>query len=212
MEDATPDPGIDAPDGSDAADGGADEPELSREPREASPPDLGDSDDSPIAQRRRERLEALRQESAPTEPDSAEREAQAAPLEDPLAVVGETVFDQAGRPFGKVDRVYAPSGEADHTMWVGVSVRKGMFAHDLAVLPLTRVKEHGGRLQVPYSSQHVLGGPTISSPDELSVEDQQALLSYYAVGRGDAPPESSGSYAGQDVEVNGSAQPVEPGR
>jgi PRC-barrel domain len=121
----------------------------------------------------------------------------ATPIQEPSQLPGRAVLDQIGRKVGKVKEIYAPGG-GDQPMWVTVDVSLGLVGGRAVFIPLARLKDEDGSLQVPYSKQHLHDSPEVDPGDQLSSEDEQRLMEFYSLDRGDQPIDSKpDSYAAQ---------------
>jgi hypothetical protein len=132
----------------------------------------------------------------------------AAPIQDPTELAGRTVYDQLGNKLGKVQRVYAPGG-GDEPKWVTVEVSLGLASDRLVFVPLARLKEEDGEVQVPYSTQRLRDAPEVEPGEELAPEDEDRLAGFYGL-RDDVPVQDKpGSYAAQIPDGDEPPQPVE---
>ena len=119
----------------------------------------------------------------------------ASPVEDPSSLREKKVVDQVGNEIGQICEIYEQDGDP---MWVTIKSDTGMASDRLVFIPLARIKEEGGELHVPYSSDHINNSPEVESDDELSEEDDHALRAYYSVSIGDGELRTDNeSYAAQ---------------
>ncbi len=119
----------------------------------------------------------------------------ASPVEDPSSLRDKKVMDQVGNEIGQICEIYEQDGDP---MWVTIKSDTGMASDRLVFIPLARIKEEGGELHVPYSSQHINDSPEVEGEDELSEEDDYALRAYYSVSIGDGELRTDNdSYAAQ---------------
>jgi len=118
-----------------------------------------------------------------------------AAVEDVSELPGKTVLDQYDEPIGEINAIYAIGGDG-HTTWVTVELRPEEGEPKTVFIPLARLKLEDGALQVPYSIDHLIAGPSVEPAEELSEKDEQALRGYYSVGVGDGELRSDNySYA-----------------
>ena len=130
----------------------------------------------------------------------------ASPIEDVSALPGKTILDQLGRKLGEVRDIYTQDGDP---MWVTVEA-----SDRLVFIPLARLKEEGGQIQVPYSANHINESPEVEASDELSEDDDLNLRAYYSVGIGDEELRSNNesSYASRVPEGEGPVKKDSPDR
>ncbi len=100
---------------------------------------------------------------------------QAALLMDSAEVVGSD-----GQRIGKVGQFYLDNSTGNPS-WV--TIKTGFFGGNESFVPLDDATASGDVLSVPYDKDRIKGAPNHSAGAELSVEDEDELYAYYAVGR-----------------------------
>jgi hypothetical protein len=133
------------------------------------------------------------------------------PISEPESLPGRTVHDQLGKKLGSVTGLYAPPGESQ-PMWVTVEISQGLVASRSVFVPLARLKEEDGALQVPYSTQHLQNAPEVTEGEALSDEDDRRLRGHYGLDRDDQPgKDNPDSYAAQLSDSDETAELIEAG-
>jgi PRC-barrel domain len=131
-----------------------------------------------------------------------------APIEDVSSLPGKEVADQYEEQIGKVKEIYAIDGDG-HPTWVTVET-KFEGAKRTVFIPLARLKDENGLLQVPYSLKHICGSPEVDGSDSISEECERELRAYYSIDRGDQELRTDNySYATLVPDGEGTSKRVE---
>jgi uncharacterized protein (TIGR02271 family) len=117
------------------------------------------------------------------------------PITDPDALFGSTVMDANGAKLGKVEDIYFDN-DTDKPEWA--AVKSGFFGGHVSLIPLAEVTQTGSQLHAPYTKEQVKAAPHHDPGEELSVDDEAELFTYYGV-----------SYSGETVTADpDAAQPA----
>jgi PRC-barrel domain len=131
-----------------------------------------------------------------------------APIEDVSSLPGKKVSDHEQTPIGEVKEIYA--NDDGFPMWVAVEAKSGMVEGRTVLIPLARLKEEDGELQVPYSKQRITDSPEVDTDDGVSAECDHQLRGYYGIGTGDQEMWSDNKgYATLVPEHGGTAERAE---
>ncbi len=129
-------------------------------------------------------------------------------IEDVSSLPGKEVSDQEQVSIGKVKEIYAM--EDGYPMWVVVEMSSGLSGKRNVFIPLARLKDEGGRLQVPYSKKRIAEAPEVEGGDEISAECDRELRDFYGIDAGDQEMRGdNNSYAARVPEEVGAATRVE---
>lgn len=86
------------------------------------------------------------------------------------------LYDRSGEKVGRIVELYAESAEGPPD-WALVGM--GFMRARLTFVPLDRIQQRKGEVQVPYSKEELEGAPMIEADREISQEEEEALFSYY---------------------------------
>jgi hypothetical protein len=130
-----------------------------------------------------------------------------APIEDVSSLPGKEVADQYEEPIGKVQEIYAIDGDG-HPTWVTVEA-KFEGAKRTVFIPLARLKDEDGLLQVPYSLEHICSSPEVDGSDGISEECERELRSYYGIHRDERELRTDNDSYATLVPEEGTSKPVD---
>jgi stress response protein YsnF len=113
----------------------------------------------------------------------------------------KTLVDVDGDKVGTVADVYVDrqSGEPE---WV--TVKTGLFGHNVSFVPLRDAQPDSGNLRIPYEKSQVKDAPNVDPDSELSPEEERTLYEFYGRSDYDGPGEHPESRDEADTPRNAS--------
>jgi len=90
-------------------------------------------------------------------------------------LAGADVYDEADAKIGTVGQVYVDADQ--NPVWV--TVRTGLFGSSESFAPLADARFDGGAVRVAHEKAFVKDAPRIDADGQLSVEEEEALYTYY---------------------------------
>jgi hypothetical protein len=112
------------------------------------------------------------------------------------------IVDRDGTTVGTIREFYLDR-ETGHPTWA--LVETGLFGTTQAFVPLVHVVEISDGLQVPYEKRHIKDAPRVDLHDELTPDEEAALLAHYGVDYEPAAETSPGA------DEDAWSVPAEPG-
>jgi PRC-barrel domain len=88
------------------------------------------------------------------------------------------IVDRDGSTVGTISEFYLDR-ETGHPTWALVNT--GLFGTSQSFVPLVHATEISDGLQVPYEKRHIKDSPSVDLHDELTPEEEAALLAHYGV-------------------------------
>ena len=94
---------------------------------------------------------------------------------------GRDLLDENGDKVGQIGSLYLDD-DTENPKWL--TVNTGLFGSRMSFVPLEQAKEVESGIQVPFQKDFIKDAPNVDADEELGVEDEDKLYSYYHMSEG----------------------------
>ncbi|MFF2846799.1 DUF2382 domain-containing protein [Streptomyces sp. NPDC058001] len=99
-------------------------------------------------------------------------------FDNPNALSGRNMYDQAGEKIGSVSRVYIGDRNS-RPEWV--TVKTGLFGMNESLVPLAGARRVGEDIRVPYTKDTVKEAPRVNADERLDASQEKQLHQHYGL-------------------------------